>query len=73
MLYYRGLRRTPASLATFAELAFPASALVINYVVLGATIDGVQLLGFVILWATIALLHWVPVRVSTSLGVSDAA
>ena len=62
MLYYRGLRRTPASIATFAELAFPASALVINYVVLGATIDAVQLIGFFILWATIALLHWVPVR-----------
>ncbi len=63
LLYYRGLRTTPASLATFAEMAFPASALVINYVVLGATIDAVQLLGFAILWATIALLHFVPVRV----------
>jgi drug/metabolite transporter (DMT)-like permease len=62
-LYYRGLRTTPASLATFAEMAFPASALVINYVVLGATIGVVQLLGFAILWATIGLLHFVPVRV----------
>lgn len=66
LLYYRGLRRTPASIATFAELAFPASALVINYVVLGATVDGVQLAGFFILWATIVLLHWVPVRVARS-------
>jgi DME family drug/metabolite transporter len=73
MLYYRGLRRTPASIATFAELAFPASALVINYVVLGATIDAVQLLGFFILWGTIALLHWVPVRVSAPRRGSDAA
>ncbi len=63
LLYYRGLRTTPASLATFAEMAFPASALIINYVVLGATIDAVQLLGFGILWATIGLLHFVPVRV----------
>jgi drug/metabolite transporter (DMT)-like permease len=62
MLYYRGLRRTPASIATFAELAFPATALIVNYLVLGATVDAVQLLGFLMLWGTIALLHWVPVR-----------
>jgi DME family drug/metabolite transporter len=62
MLYYRGLRRTPASIATFAELAFPATALVVNYFVLGATVDAVQLLGFFVLWAAIAVLHWVPVR-----------
>ncbi len=73
MLYYRGLRRTPASIATFAELAFPASALVINYLVLGATIDAVQLIGFFVLWGTIALLHWVPVRVSAPRGAPDAA
>jgi drug/metabolite transporter (DMT)-like permease len=73
MLYYRGLRRTPASIATFAELAFPASALVINYLVLGTTIDAVQLLGFFLLWATIALLHWVPVRVYVPRRASDAA
>lgn len=73
MLYYRGLRRTPASIATFAELAFPASALVINYFVLGATIDAVQLLGFFILWGTIALLHWVPVTVSAPRSASHAA
>jgi drug/metabolite transporter (DMT)-like permease len=72
MLYYRGLRRTPASIATFAELALPASALVINYLVLGATIDAVQLIGFFVLWGTIALLHWVPVRVSAPRGAPDA-
>lgn len=63
LLYYRGLRRTPASIATFAELAFPASALVINYFALGATVDGVQMAGFVILWAAIVVLHRVPVRI----------
>ena len=73
MLYYRGLRRTPASIATFAELAFPASALVINYVVLGATVSAVQLLGFAILWATIAVLHWVPVAVARAPEASEAA
>lgn len=63
LLYYRGLSRTPASIATFAELAFPASALILNYFALGATIDTVQMLGFGLLWAAIVLLHWIPVRV----------
>jgi drug/metabolite transporter (DMT)-like permease len=61
LLYYRGLVHTPASVATFAELAFPATALVVNYYVLGATVSPSQLLGFGILWATIALLHRLPV------------
>lgn len=72
-LYYRGLRRTPASVATFAELAFPASALVINYFVLGSTIDTVQLLGFLILWGTIALLHGVRVATPDRAAASEAA
>lgn len=73
VLYYRGLRRTPASIATFAELAFPASALVVNYVVLGTTVDAVQMLGFAILWGTIAVLHWVPIGVPATRPLSDAA
>ena len=60
-------------IATFAELAFPASALVINYFVLGATVSAVQLLGFAILWATIAALHGVPVAVVRASTASEAA
>jgi drug/metabolite transporter (DMT)-like permease len=63
LLYYRGLRTTPAPVATLAELAFPATALVVNYIFLDATIDAWQVLGLVILWLTISLLHWAPVRV----------
>ena len=62
LLYYRGLRTTPAPVATLAELAFPATALIVNYVFLNATLDGSQLDGFALLWLTIALLHWLPVR-----------
>jgi drug/metabolite transporter (DMT)-like permease len=61
LLYYRGLEKVPASVATFAELAFPATALVVNYFALGSTVSGTQLLGFGVLWATIALLHRLPV------------
>jgi drug/metabolite transporter (DMT)-like permease len=64
LLYYRGLHRTPAPVATFAELAFPATALVVNYVFLGATIDRWQFAGLALLWATIAVLHRAPVSVA---------
>ena len=73
MLYYRGLRRTPASIATFAELAFPACALVVNYVVLGTTVNAVQLAGFALLWLTIASLHWVPVTVARHERLAEPA
>lgn len=49
LLYYRGLRRTPASVATIAELAFPVSALTVNRLAFGATISATQLLGLVTL------------------------
>ena len=62
VLYYRGLVHVPASVATFAELAFPATALVVNYFALDASVSATQLLGFALLWATIALLHRLPVE-----------
>ena len=61
VLYYRGLVHVPATVATFAELAFPATALVVNYFALDASVSATQLAGFAILWATIALLHRLPV------------
>jgi hypothetical protein len=42
-------------------------------VVLGATIDTVQLAGFFLLFATIAALHWVPVRVRAGRGALSGA
>jgi drug/metabolite transporter (DMT)-like permease len=72
LLYYRGLVHTPASVATFAELAFPATALVVNYVWLGASVSATQLAGFAVLWATIALLHRLPVELPTTPGESLA-
>jgi drug/metabolite transporter (DMT)-like permease len=53
MLYYRGLKHTPASQATLAELAFPATASLLNWLVLGATASPVQILGFGIIWLSI--------------------
>jgi hypothetical protein len=36
-------------------------------------VSAVQLLGFAILWATIAVLHWVPVAVVRAPEASEAA
>src|SRR4051794_13717941 len=57
VLYYRGLERIPASVATFAELAFPATSLLAGWIFLDATVPAEQLLGFVIVWAAILALH----------------
>lgn len=45
LLYYRGLRTTPASAATVAELAFPLTALAVNFVAFGTTLSPTQVLG----------------------------
>lgn len=47
-LYYVGLRSTAASRATFAELAFPATAAIVGVLFLGATLSWSQWLGFAV-------------------------
>lgn len=41
--YYRGLSKTPASVATFVELLYPVSAVVINTFVLGTPLNPIQI------------------------------
>lgn len=60
LIYYEGLSRTQASYATLAELAFPATAVIVNWFFLDATISLNQAIGFVILWVSIAGLSWLP-------------
>ncbi len=55
-LYYRGLVATPASLATVLELAWPLSAVVINWLVLGQALLPVQLVGGAVLVAAVTCL-----------------
>lgn len=56
LLYYRGLARTSASVATLAELAFPITGLVVNYWFLSPrqTVSLWQVLGIVALWVALA-------------------
>ncbi|MDR3599349.1 MAG: DMT family transporter [Desulfosporosinus sp.] len=55
LLYYRGLNGVKASHATIAELAFPATGLLLNWLILHQTIDFGQWIGFAIIW--MAVLH----------------
>lgn len=55
-LYYRGLRRTPASVATIAELAFPLSAIVINRLAFGDVPTSSQWVGIAVLSATLVVM-----------------
>jgi drug/metabolite transporter (DMT)-like permease len=58
LLYYRGLTGTRASYATLAELAFPATAVVLNWAFLGVGVSANQVLGFVLLWAAVVVLGY---------------
>ena len=53
MLYYRGLKYTPASRATVAELAFPVTASLLNWFILGVHASWIQFAGFAIVWSAI--------------------
>lgn len=55
-LYYRALRRTPASRATLAELAFPLTAAVVGVLVLSRNLQPSQWLGFVIVLLAVTAL-----------------
>lgn len=55
-LYYRALRRTPASRATLAELAFPLTAAALGVLVLGASLTASQWTGFVVVLAAVTAL-----------------
>ena len=53
LLYYRGLRNTPASRATLAELAFPITAAVVGVTVLGRSLGPSQWVGFAVVLAAV--------------------
>lgn len=61
LLYYRGLASTPASLATFAELAYPCTLFLVFSlpppVGLGTPLHGVEIVGAVLLAAAVTALN----------------
>lgn len=59
LIYYRGLRSTPASRATLAELAFPATAAIVGLTLPHASmLTWSQWLGFAVLVAAVLGLSW---------------
>jgi drug/metabolite transporter, DME family len=68
-VYYRGLSRTPAAAATIAELAFPVSAITINFIAFGETLTATQLLGTVVLSGTIVAMGLVGRHNSRRVGI----
>jgi drug/metabolite transporter (DMT)-like permease len=56
VLFYRGLRSTPASRATLAELAFPFTAALVGVTILDAVLSATQWLGLVLLAVTVTSL-----------------
>jgi DME family drug/metabolite transporter len=55
-LYYYGLKRTPAILASLAELAYPVTAVIVGYVAFGAELRWTQWLGVLVTVAVVAVL-----------------
>lgn len=69
LLYYRGLRETPASAATLAELAFPISAITINYFAFDAVLVSTQWLGVAVLSGTIVAMGLAASRGTRAIGI----
>ena len=57
LLYYRGLRETPAAVATLCELSFPITAILLNLIVLQAPVTANQVVGILLLWGALALMR----------------
>jgi drug/metabolite transporter (DMT)-like permease len=72
LIYYRGLRRTPAAAATLAELAFPLTAIVINYLAFGAQLSPTQWLGIALLSGTVLQMGLSSARGNESIGIQVA-
>jgi drug/metabolite transporter (DMT)-like permease len=60
LLYYRGLRDTPAAVSTLCELCFPITAVLLNVLVLGTPVSGYQVAGIALLWGALASMRHSP-------------
>ena len=68
-IYYRGLKGTPASAATLAELSFPLTAILIGWLRFNELPDGSQWFGIAALAATIVFMSQAAARRSEAIGV----
>ena len=61
-MYYRGLVGPRASLAALAEFAFLATAVALNWVILGARVSANQVAGFFLVWGSVLVLGYLNSR-----------
>jgi drug/metabolite transporter (DMT)-like permease len=66
VLYYSGLRRTPAAVATLLELTFPVSAIAENALFLGERLQTSQLLAAAVLLAAVSKISLSGIRSESS-------
>ncbi len=71
-LYYYGLRRTPATLASLAELAYPVTAGIVGYAAFGAQLRWSQWLGVLVVIAVVSVLPTRPRREIVKVPAVDA-
>jgi DME family drug/metabolite transporter len=71
LLYYRGLRTTPASAATIAELTFPVTAIALGALVFGTTLTASQWLGTAVLLTTITTMALLARRGNRGVGIAQ--
>ncbi|WP_342561885.1 DMT family transporter [Paenibacillus sp. FSL R7-0345] len=53
LLYYKGLNTTKASFATLAELSFPMTGILINWIVYHQLVTMSQVVGFALIWTAL--------------------
>lgn len=58
-LYYYGLKRISASVAAICELAFPLTAVILEYFLRGNILDPVQWIGAILLLLSIIKVSWI--------------
>lgn len=73
LVYYRGLRTTPAAAATLAELSFPLTAILVSYFAFDTVLSDSQWLGVAVVLATITTMGLAGSRKSTALGIDLSA
>ncbi|GMK40783.1 EamA family transporter [Paenibacillus sp. CCS19] len=69
LLYYKGLSAIKASYATLAELSFPMVGVLINYVVFQQAATFTQIIGFILIWATLLIISRQQERSARSEGI----
>lgn len=69
LIYYRGLSGTPATAATLGELAFPLTAILVNYLAFGEVLTLTQWTGVVVLIAAVTGMSLASRRGAEAMGV----